>query len=272
MALTPLRSLILERNSPLSRAVFHFKSNLHHGFAFPAATLPAPNVHDGAVEFVGRHAKPKAGEAKAYDKCENKRSRDAECPHHAATDKCREFGIARGTERRGDDEVDCFKRLDGDIAPKADFAERNDFRIVRENADERFAVEGYDERENEAADAADSYGLLEASVCLVVIVSADEVCNENLVAAAEANAQDNGECGEVACENAGGHGGGAHVNDHRGDEHLEKLKADGFCGGGEAYANPVGENSAGAFDVSAVRVVLDFKTQYKPKNDGGENP
>ena len=96
--------------------------------------------------------------------------------------------------------------------------------------------------------------------------------HENLVAAAEANAQDNGECGEVACENAGGHGGGAHVNDHRGDEHLEKLKADGFCGGGEAYANPVGENSAGAFDVSAVREVLDFKAQHKPKNDGCENP
>ena len=115
--------------------------NSHHRLAFPAAALPAPNVCKRAVEFVGGHAKPKAGEAEPNDKCEDKRGSKAECPHHAAAHERRKFGIACGTERCGDDEVYGFEGLHGDVAPEADFAEAENFGVVGVEPEQVFAEE-----------------------------------------------------------------------------------------------------------------------------------
>ena len=116
---------------------------LNHRFAFPAAAAPAPNVGERTVEFVGGHAKPKAGEPKPNDKCKDKRGGKAERPHHATTHECREFGIACGTERCGDDKVYGFEGLHGDVAPEADFAEAEDFGIVGVEPEQVLAEEGY---------------------------------------------------------------------------------------------------------------------------------
>ena len=114
---------------------------LNHRFAFPATATPAPNVRERAVEFVGGHAKPKAGEPKSNDKCEDKRGGKAERPHHAATDECRKFGIACSTERCGDDEVHCFEWLHGDIAPEANSSEAENFGVVGVEPEQVFAEE-----------------------------------------------------------------------------------------------------------------------------------
>ena len=55
-----------------------------------------------------------------------------------------------------------------------------------------FAEEGDRDGKQESADNADGKCLADAAVCLVVIVSADEVGDENLVAAAEADAENDG--------------------------------------------------------------------------------
>ena len=129
-----------------------------------------------------------------------------------------------------------------------------------------------DNREQKSADDANGECLVNAAVCLVVIVCADEVRHENLVSAAETDSENDGECGEVPGEDAGGHCRGAHIDHHRGDEHLEKLETDGFGGGGEADAHPVGEEYAGAFPVANFAVVVYFELEYEPENDRRNEP
>ena len=82
--------------------------------------------------------------------------------------------------------------MHSDIAPEADFAEADDFGIVGIESDEVFAEEGDRDGKQESADDADGERLADAAVRFVVIVSADEVGNENLVTAAEANAENDG--------------------------------------------------------------------------------
>ena len=166
--------------------------NSHDRLGFPAAAFPAPGVGERAVEFVGGHAEPKSGEPKAYNECEDERGGKPERPHHAASDDGGELGIARGTQRCREDEVDGLEGLHSDIAPEADFAEADDFGIVGIESDEVFAEEGDCDGKQESADDADGKRLADAAVCLVVIVCADEVGDENLVTAAEANAENDG--------------------------------------------------------------------------------
>ena len=113
---------------------------------------------------------------------------------------------------------------------------------------------------------------MNAAVCLVVIMCADEVGNENLVSAAETDSENDGECGEVTRKYAGGHCRGAHIDNHRGDEHLEKLETDGFCGGGEADADPVGEEYAGTFPVAGMAVVVNLELEHQPKDARRNEP
>ena len=82
--------------------------------------------------------------------------------------------------------------MHSDIAPEADFAEADDFGIVGIESDEVFAEEGDCDGKQESADDANGERLADAAVCLVVIVSADEVGDENLVAATEAYAENDG--------------------------------------------------------------------------------
>ncbi len=103
-------------------------------------------------------------------------------------------------------------------------------------------------------------------------MSTDEVRHENLVSAAEADSENDRKCGKVTGEHAGGHGGCADVDDHRCDENLEKLEADGFCGGGEADANPVGQKNACTFPVANFAVVVYFELEHKPKNARRNEP
>ena len=70
--------------------------------------------------------------------------------------------------------------------------ELDDMIIFFQEPDEVFSEEGDCDGKQESADDADGECLADAAVCLVVIVSADEVGNENLVAAAEANAENDG--------------------------------------------------------------------------------
>ena len=113
---------------------------------------------------------------------------------------------------------------------------------------------------------------MHAAVCFDVVMSADEVRHENLVSAAEADSENDGKCREVPREHAGGHCGCADIDDHRGDEHLEKLEADGFCGGGEADTDPVGQKNAGAFPVAGFAVVVHFELEYKPQDSRRNEP
>ena len=113
---------------------------------------------------------------------------------------------------------------------------------------------------------------MHAAVCFDVVMSTDEVRHENLVAAAEADSENDGERSKVPCEHAGGHCGCADVDDHCCDEHLEKLETDGFCGGGEADADPVGQKNAGAFPVAGFAVVVHFEFEHKPKDSRRNEP
>ena len=113
---------------------------------------------------------------------------------------------------------------------------------------------------------------MHAAICFDVVMCANEVRYENLVSAAEADTENDGECSEVPCEHAGGHCGCADIDDHRGDKHLEKLKTDGFCGGGESDANPVGQKNAGAFPVANFAVVVYFELEHKPKDARRNEP
>ena len=113
---------------------------------------------------------------------------------------------------------------------------------------------------------------MDAAVCFDVVMSTDEVRHENLVSAAEADAENDGNCGKVPCEHAGGHCGCADVDDHCCDEHLEKLETDGFCGGGEADANPVGQKNACTFPVANFAVVVYFELEHKPKDARRNEP
>ena len=113
---------------------------------------------------------------------------------------------------------------------------------------------------------------MNTAVCFGVVMSTDEVRHENLVSAAEADSENDGKCGKVPCEHAGGHCCCANVDDHSGDEHLEKLETDGFCGGGEANADPVGQKNACAFPVANFAVVVYFELEHKPKNARRNEP
>ncbi len=53
---------------------------------------------------------------------------------------------------------------------------------------------------------------------------------------------------------------------------MEKLEADGFCGGGEADADPVGQKNAGAFPVAGFAVVVHFEFEHKPKDARRNEP
>ena len=111
-----------------------------------------------------------------------------------------------------------------------------------------------------------------AAVCFDVVMCTDEVRYENLVSAAEADSENDGKCREVPREHAGGHCGCADIDDHRGDEHLEKLETDGFCGGGEADTDPVGQKNAGAFPVAGFAVVVHFEFEHKPQDSRRNEP
>ncbi len=113
---------------------------------------------------------------------------------------------------------------------------------------------------------------MHAAVCFDVVMCTDEVRYENLVSAAEADSENDGECSEVTGEHAGGHCGCADIDDHRGDEHLEKLETDGFCGGGESDADPVGQKNAGAFPVAGFAVVVHFEFEHKPQDSRRNEP
>ena len=113
---------------------------------------------------------------------------------------------------------------------------------------------------------------MHAAVCFDVVMCTDEVGYENLVSAAEADAENDGKRGKVPCEHAGGHCGCADIDDHRGDKHLEKLEADGLCGGGEADADPVGQKNAGAFPVAGFAVVVHFELEHKPQDSRRNEP
>ena len=113
---------------------------------------------------------------------------------------------------------------------------------------------------------------MNAAVCFDVIMSTDQVRHENLVSAAKADSENDGKCGKVTCEHAGGHCGCADVDDHRRDEHLEKLETDGLCGGGESDADPVGQQNAGAFPVANFAVVVYFKLEHKPQDSRRNEP
>ena len=84
-----------------------------------------------------------------------------------------------------------------------------------------FAQESDDYREQEPARDAHGERLVNAAVRLHKVMRAHEMRHENLVSAAEANPENHGKGGEVTCEHAGGHRGGAYVHDHCGNEHLE---------------------------------------------------
>ena len=100
----------------------------------------------------------------------------------------------------------------------------------------------------------------------------NEVRYENLVSAAEANAEDYGERREVPGEDSGGHCRGAYIDDHCCDEHLEKLKTDGFCGGGETDTDPVGEENAGTLPVAGFAVVVHFELEHQPEDNRRNEP
>ena len=98
------------------------------------------------------------------------------------------------------------------------------------------------------------------------------MCHENLVSATEANSKDYRQGGKVARKHAGGHRSGAHVHDHCGNEHLEKLETDGLCGGGEANADPVGEENAGTLPVAGLALVMYLELEHKPEDSRGYQP
>ena len=53
---------------------------------------------------------------------------------------------------------------------------------------------------------------------------------------------------------------------------MEKLETDGFCGGGEADAYPVGEEDAGTLPVTGFALVMHLEFEYEPEDARGYQP
>ena len=113
---------------------------------------------------------------------------------------------------------------------------------------------------------------MEPAVRLVEVVGAYEVGHENLVSAAQAHAQDDGEHGEIRTEDAGGHGDNAQVHHDGGQHHLENLEAHGLDGGGESDADPVRQNHAGTLEVGTANLMVDFDAQDDEQDACGNQP
>ena len=100
----------------------------------------------------------------------------------------------------------------------------------------------------------------------------DKVRDQNLVAAAEAHAEDDGDHREVRAENASCHGRDSQVDDEGGEHDLEKLETDGFDSGREPDAYPVGQDDAGTLEVGAADFVMDFEMVDEEKDCRGDEP
>ncbi len=132
--------------------------------------------------------------------------------------------------------------------------------------------QGDDQGDDEASGTAPDKGLGRAAHGLLVIVRSDEMCYENLVPVSKAYTQDDGEHGEVRTKNAGGHGERSEMNDHRGDENLEKLEADRFRGCGKPDANPVPDDGSGTPYIENLCLVADFVSQDAPEDSARKRP
>ena len=98
---------------------------LYHGFGFPAAAFPAPEVGDRAVKFVAGHAEPEPSQAQFQPEGEKKGGTHSEGPHHGASDNGRELRIPN-------DVIDRLEGLQGDVAPEADATQPNHFGVFGE--------------------------------------------------------------------------------------------------------------------------------------------
>ena len=165
---------------------------------------------------------------------------EATGPHHGGTHDGGKLGVARGAERRGNDHVRSLERLQDDVAPEAVPAEANDFGVARVERKELLSEERNDDGDDKSAYAARNEALVQSAVRLVEVVGAYKVCDQDLVPAAEADTQDDGEHGEVCTENASRHGDDAQVYHDGGKYYLEYLEAHRFDRGRKTDADPVG--------------------------------
>ena len=135
--------------------------------------------------------------------CKQESCAESAGPHHGRPNDGGELGIARGAEGRGNDHVGGLERLQNDIAPQAEFAETNDFRVVRVEREKFSAENRDDDGDDESAGAPCDKALVKPAVRLVEIMGAYEVGYQDLVPAAQTDAQNDGEHGKVRTENAG---------------------------------------------------------------------
>ena len=185
---------------------------------------------------------------------------EAAGPHHGGPHDGRELGVARGAERRGDDHVRCLERLQDDVAPEAVPAEANDFGIARVERKELLSEERHDDGDDKSACAARNEALVKPAVRLVEVVGAYKVGDQDLVPAAEADTQDDGEHGEVCTENASRHGDDSQVHHDGGEDHLKYLETHRFDRGRKTDADPVGQNHARAFEVGAADFMVNLES------------
>ena len=141
--------------------------------------------------------------------CKQEGCAESAGPHHGRPNDGGELGIARGAEGRGNDHVGGLERLQNYVAPQAEFAEVDDFRVVGVEGEQLSAKNRDDDGDDESACTPCDKALVKPAVCLVEVVGAYEVCDQNLVSATQADAQNDGEHREVCAENAGGHGDNA---------------------------------------------------------------
>lgn len=197
---------------------------------------------------------------------------EAAGPHHGGTHDGGKLGVARGAERRGDDHVRCLERLKDDVAPEAVPAEANDFGIARVERKELFSEERNDDGDDKSACAARNEALVQSAVRLVEVMGAYKVSDQDLVPAAEADTQDDGEHGEVRAKDSGGHGDNAQVHHDGGQHHLENLETYGLYGSGKSDADPVRQNHAGTLEVGTADLVVDLDVQDDKQDARGNQP
>ena len=252
--------------------MIEIRPNLDDAVFLPLSAAPTDIVDDGAVEFVAGHAEPNTDKAEVEAEGEQERRAESAGPHHGRPYDGGELGVARSAERRSDDHVGGLERLQDDVTPQAEFAEADNFGVTCIEREQLFAKKGDDYRHDEPARATGDQALVESAVRLVEVVGADEVRDQDLVPAAEADAQDNGEQGEVRAEDARGHGDDPQVDDDGGQDDLENLEADGFDRRGETDADPVGEDDAGTLEVGAADLVVHLEAQDEEKDRGSDEP
>ena len=126
-----------------------------------------------------------------------------------------------------------------------------------------FSEERHDDGDDKSACAARNEALVKPAVRLVEVVGAYKVSDQDLVPAAEADTQDDGEHGEVCTENASRHGDDAQVHHDGGEDHLKYLETHRFDRGRKTDADPVGQNHARALEVGAADFMVNLESQDK---------